>query len=414
MLRQVLAIVKKEMRTLLRRKSYWVWLIGFPLLLTLVLGFVFGREASSIHVNAGIINQDTSTAPISEIGNMSKMLIDESVSKTIIDDMNKTEVFKPVYVFNNVSEATEKLKNGELDAVMVIHQNFTWNIVMVQQANMTIYVDTSTDPTRYQTVLSVLNTFTRDLTKKITQGRVDVVNKYVPVENVTIVNDYMWAMSEPVGVEIVDTAVRKFRYVEWMLPGIVGLEAIFGGLLFSGTAIAVERERGHLRRIVVSPTSAWSILVGEMCVSLLRVSIAILVVVGVDMVIFNVYDLNWAPWITIPIVVLSALSASGLGLIISVISKTVETANGITSMATMILQFLIGSFIPISMLGPLEPIAKYLPWTIANDALRKVMVNPLYGYYSNVIPLITYLAVSTFAFLAIGAYLYKVTNKRYV
>jgi len=221
-------------------------------------------------------------------------------------------------------------------------------------------------------------------------------------------------MSEPVGVNTVDTAVRKFRYVEWMLPGIVGLEAIFGALLFSGTAIAMERERGHLRRIVVSPTSAWSMLVGEMCISLLRVAIAILVVVGVDIVVFNVYDLNWAPWITIPIVVLSALSASGLGLIISVISKTTETASGITSMLTMILQFLIGSYIPISMLGPLEPIAKYLPWTIANDALRKVMVNPLYGYYVSVAPLIAYLAVSTFAFLAIGAYLYKVTNKRYV
>lgn len=407
MLRQVLAIVKKEMITLSRSKSSWVWIIGFPLLLTMVLGFVFGPiagEEAAIHVNVGIVNQDTSTSPIPEI---------ESVSKTLIDQMNKTEVFKPVYIFSNVSEAVEKLKHGELDAVMVIHQNFTWNIVQVQQANMTIYLDSSTDPTRYKTVSSVINTFMRDLTKEITQKRADVVNEYVPAENLTIVTDYMWAMSEPVRVELIDTAVRKFRYVEWMLPGIVGLEAIFGGLLFSGTSIAMERERGHLRRMTVSPTSAWSMLVGEMCISLLRVAIAILVVVGVDMVVFNVYDLNWAPWITIPIIVLSALSASGLGLIISVISKTVETANGLTSMATMILQFLIGSFIPISMLGPLEPIAKYLPWTIANDALRKVMVNPLYGYYVSVAPLIAYLAVSTFAFLAIGAYLFKVTNKRY-
>jgi len=174
MLRQVLAIVKKEMLTLSRIKSYWVWLIGLPLLLTLVLGFVFGPlygEKASIHIYVGIINQDTSTSPIPEI---------ESVSETLINEMNKTEVFKPVYIFNNVSKAMEKLKHAELDAVMIIHQNFTYNIVTIRQANMTIYVDTSTDPTRYQMVSSVINTFTRDLTKKITQGRIDLSNHTYP------------------------------------------------------------------------------------------------------------------------------------------------------------------------------------------------------------------------------------------
>lgn len=261
MLRQVWAIVKKEMRILFRRKSNWFFLIGLPLGLTLVVGYVFGSlygEEASVHIDVGIINQDTSISPILEI---------ESVSETLIDEMNKTEVFKPIFLFNNVSKALEKLKRGELDAVMVIHQNFTWNIVMVKQANMTIYVDSSVDPQRYQVVKSVLSTFTGELTRKITQGRTDVVKPYISVlsvENQTFVIESMWAMSEPVGVEIIDTAVIKFRYVEWMLPGILGLEAIIGGLMFSGQSIAYERERGHLRRILVSPTSSWAILIGEM------------------------------------------------------------------------------------------------------------------------------------------------------
>ncbi|MFQ6086671.1 MAG: ABC transporter permease [Candidatus Bathyarchaeia archaeon] len=407
MLRQVLAIVKKDARILWRSKADWAVLIGFPLTLTLVVGFAIGSqyEEGSVHVNVGIVNQDTSTSPIPEVGN---------VSETLIADMNKTEVFKPVFTFNNVSQALEKLKFGELDAVMVIHQNFTWNIVMIHRTNMTIYVDTSTDPARYQMISSVLNTFTVDLTRKITQGRIDVVNQYVPADNQSIVSEYMWAMSEPVGVKIEDTAVRKFRYVEWMLPGILGLEAIFGGFAFSNATIAYERERGHLKRMMVSPTSSWAILVGEMFNSLLRVSVAFLVVLGVDIVVFNVYDLNWAPELTIPIIVLTTLNASALGLIISVISKKRSTASGIGNMMTIVLQFLIGSYIPVSQLGPLEPIARYLPWTMANEALRRVMVNPIYGGSINIGPLITYLAASTLAFLAIGAYLYKVTNKRYI
>lgn len=32
-----------------------------------------------------------------------------SVSETLIDEMNETEVFKPVYLFNNITEALEKL-----------------------------------------------------------------------------------------------------------------------------------------------------------------------------------------------------------------------------------------------------------------------------------------------------------------
>jgi len=411
MLRQVWAIVKKEMRILFRRKSNWIFLIGFPLGLTLVTGYVFGSlfpggQEAAIHIDVGIINQDTSISPIPEI---------ESVSKTLIGEMNKTEVFKPIYLFHNASEVLEKLKRGELDTVMVIHENFTWNIVTVKQANMTIYVDSSTDPQRYQVVKSVLNTFTAEVTRKITQGRIDVVKPYISVldpVNQTFVIESMWAMSEPIGMETIDTAVTKFRYVEWMLPGILGLEAIFGGLMFSGGAIAEERERGHLRRMLVSPTSSWAVLVGEMIWSLIRVSFAFIIVISVNIVVFNVYNINWAPQLVIPIIILATLSASGLGLIISVASKTSETASGLTNMATFILQFLVGSYLPTHMLGVLEPIAKYLPWSIANETLRRIMVN--YGYYTEIAPLIAYLTVVTFAFLAIGAYLYKVTNKRYV
>jgi len=94
------------------------------------------------------------------------------------------------------------MNRGQLDAVIVIHQNFTWNIVMIKQANMTIYVDSSTDPQRYQVVKSVLNTFTAEVTRKITQGRIDVVKPYISVldsVNQTFVIESMWAMSEPVG-----------------------------------------------------------------------------------------------------------------------------------------------------------------------------------------------------------------------
>jgi ABC-type multidrug transport system permease subunit len=410
MLRQVVAIVKKEMRILFRRKSNWFFLIGFPLGITLITGFAIGSlfdQNTSIHINVGIINQDTSLSPIPEI---------QSVPQTLIDEMNETEVFKPIYLFNNVSEALDKLKRAELDAVMVLHQNFTWNIVMIKQANMTIYVCSSADPQRYQIVKSVLNTFTSDVTRKITQGRIDVVKPYIiglSEYNQTFVIESMWAMSEPVGFETIDTAVIKFRYVEWMLPGILGLEAMFGGLMFSGTAIADERERGYLRRILVSPTSSWAILIGEMLWAVLRVFFALIIIVSVSIVVFNVYNINWAPQLSVPLIVLTTLSASGLGLIISVASKTVETASGLTNMLTFILQFIIGSYIPINVLPfPLGTIAQYLPWSIANEAMRKIMLN--YGSSANVAPLITYLAISTFAFLAIGAFLYKVTNKRYV
>lgn len=280
---------------------------------------------------------------------------------------------------------------------------------------MTIYVNSSVDPQRYQVVKSVLSTFTADLTREITQGRIDVVQPYISVlspDNQTFVIESMWAMSEPVAVEIIDTAVVKFRYVEWMLPGILGLEAIFGGLMFSGSAIAIERERGHLRRILVSPTSSWAILVGELLWSLIRVSFAFIIVITVNVVAFNVYNINWGPQLTIPILVLATLSASGLGLIISVVSKTLETANGSTNMLSIMLQFLIRSYIPTHMLGILAPVAKYLPWSIANEALRRIMVN--YGYYTDIAPLIAYLVGVTFAFLVIGAYLYNVTNRRYV
>jgi len=59
-LRQVWAIMKKEARRLWRDKSDWVTLIGFPLVLTLIVGYVFGSffagGGGAIHIKVGIVN----------------------------------------------------------------------------------------------------------------------------------------------------------------------------------------------------------------------------------------------------------------------------------------------------------------------------------------------------------------------
>jgi ABC-2 type transport system permease protein len=405
MWREVFAFFKKDMRRLWRNKSSWSIWIGLPLALTLILGFVFGQE-TVWKVDVGIVNHDTST--FEPYGN---------ISRAFIEAMNETDVFRPVYIYETVDEAVEQLKKGKLDAVVVIHENFTLNIVTVRQANITFYLD-KTDPNKSMLVSGALNSFLNEFSRVVTQERIKFIEPYLeplpeiaPI-NATLVVDAMWALSEPVGVKSVDVSVRRYTYVEWLLPGTVGLVALWSGFNWSAAVIAGERERGTLRRTLISPASGWCLLVGEMLTSVARVSVGVLVVVVVDVLVFGAYNLNWAPEITIPLVFLAAINASSLGLIFSVVGRTGESAQGMAMVFALPFQFFIGSFLPEHMLGPIQPFLKHFPLTVANAAVRKVMT---YGAtYLEILPLIAYLSAWTIAFLAIGTYLYKITQKRYI
>lgn len=317
MWREAFAFFKKDMCRLWRNKSWWSVWIGLPLALTLILGFIFGQEAVW-KVDVGIVNNDTSTAEEFGYG---------SISQAFVEAMNETSVFKPVYAYETVDEAVEQLKKGNLDAVVVIHQNFTLNIVTVRQANITFYLD-KTDPNKSMIVSGALNSFLNEFSRVVTQERIKFIEPYLsplpeiaPI-NATLVVDAMWALSEPVGVESVDVSIRRITYVEWLLPGTVGLVALWSGFNWSAQVIAGERERGTLRRVLISPASGWSLLVGEMLTSIARVFVGVLVVIAVDVLVFGAYNLNWAPEITIPLIFLAALNASSLGLIFSVVENS--------------------------------------------------------------------------------------------
>lgn len=407
MWREVFAFFKKDMRMLWRNKSWWAVWIGLPIALSLILGFVFGQEVMW-EVSVGVVNNDTSTAE--EFGY-------SSISETFIEGMNQTTVFEPVYAYETVDEAVEQLRKGDLDVVVVIHENLTLNVVTVQQANITFYVD-KTDPQKSRIVSGAINSFLNEFSRVVTQERINFIEPYleplpeIAPTNATLIVDAMWALSEPVGVESVDVSARRITYVEWMLPGTVGLIALWSGFNWSAQVIAGERERGTLRRTLISPASGWSLIVGEMVTSVARVSVGVFVVIAIDVLVFGAYNLNWAPEIVVPLIFLAAVNGSSLGLIFSVVGKTASGASGIAMMFSMPMQFFIGSFIPEEMFGPLWAVLKCFPMTVANDAIRKVMTYDV--AYLEVLPSILYLSAWTIAFLAIGTYLYRITQKRYV
>ena len=98
----------------------------------------------------------------------------------------------------------------------------------------------------------------------------------------------------------------------------------------------------------------------------------------------------------IPAIVLSvflgALSAIGLGLIISSLAKNVEAANSITVLISVPLQFFIGAFFPLSIMPePAQVFGEALPFTKLVSAMQDIMTKNL--PFEAVMTEIIYLAI---------------------
>ncbi|MEJ7811054.1 MAG: ABC transporter permease [Gemmatimonadaceae bacterium] len=177
-------------------------------------------------------------------------------------------------------------------------------------------------------------------------------------------------------VAVADTRVheRGSRYIDFVIPGLLGMNLMGSGIWGIGYGIVNARTKKLLKRLVATPMSRFQYLLSFLLFRLVLLLIEVLVLLGFGTLVFGV-PLRGGLGQLAAICLLSALAFGGLGLLVASRAKTIEAASGLMNLVMMPMWVASGVFFAASNFPKaVQPVIQALPLTAVNDALRANML----------------------------------------
>ena len=286
------------------------WVFVFPLLLALGLGIAFRNkpaDAVRVAIVAGIESQDAQSL----------------LARSPQHDLFKTQVL-------SADEARTGFRLGKFDVVI--------------EPDGKGELEYRYDPARPESVLAKAEV--NDALQSAA-GRKDVVAT-------TAVSS-----SEP-----------GSRYIDFLIPGLLGMNLMNSGLWGIGFALVDMRQRKLLKRFVGTPMRRGDFLLAIMTSRLLLmvIEIGLLLVFGV--LFFHMRVLGSVFSIAL-LGGLGSLTFGGVGLLTASRAQKIESISGLINLVMMPMWIFSGVFFSYERFpAAIHPLIKALPLTALNDALR--------------------------------------------
>lgn len=195
------------------------------------------------------------------------------------------------------------------------------------------------------------------------------------------------------------------RYVDWLFPGILGMNMMFSCLFGVGYVVLRYRKSGFLKRLNATPVTAFEFLTAQVLSRLaLILVVTTILYVGAGFAIG--FHSAGNPALLLLIAALGALSLIALGLTIAARFSSDELVGGLLNTLTWPMMLLSGVW--FSLEGSpdwIRFVAKLFPLTHILDAARAVMLDGA-GIVA-ILPQLIYLAATTLVFLAFGAWSFR-------
>jgi ABC-type multidrug transport system permease subunit len=164
------------------------------------------------------------------------------------------------------------------------------------------------------------------------------------------------------------------RYIDFLIPGLLGMNLMGTGIWGTGFAIVDMRQKKLLKRLLVTPMKRTNFLFAQMLSRFLFLvfEVAVITVFGVWAlgVPFRGSFLAFAFVCT-----LGALCFAGIGLLVASRSQTVEGVSGLMNFVMLPMWLLSGVFFSYENFPAVfHPLIRLLPLTALNDGLRGIML----------------------------------------
>ncbi|CAN5535633.1 ABC transporter permease [soil metagenome] len=180
--------------------------------------------------------------------------------------------------------------------------------------------------------------------------------------------------ADPVSVSERKVQEKGSRYIDFVVPGLLGMNIMGGGIWGLGFAIVEARRKGLLKRLVSTPMPRSHYLASFVLSRFVFLILEVIVVLGSTALLFGV-PVRGSLVQLLVVCVLSALAFGGLGLLIASRARTIEGASGLMNLAMMPMWVLSGVFFSSNNFPKVaQPFIQALPLTAAINALRATML----------------------------------------
>ena len=164
------------------------------------------------------------------------------------------------------------------------------------------------------------------------------------------------------------------RYIDFVVPGLLGMNLMGSAMWGLGFSIVDARQKKLLKRMVASPMPRWQFLASFLFSRLLLLIIEVVVFLGFSRLVFGV-PFRGSLWELALLCVLTSLSFSAIGLLVSSRARTMEAVSGLMNLVMLPMWILSGIFFSATRFpAAIQPLVRALPLTAAIDALRGNML----------------------------------------
>lgn len=301
-----------RLRLFYREPGAMFWTFGFPIVLTVVLGTAFRHRAPDPVAVA--VEMGTPQAERAYVALASQRGVD-------------VRRMAP-------RETPDALRTGRVSIVVVANEGGTTYRL---------------DPTRPESRLA------RAVTDDVLQRASGRMDTFLPrTESVT---------------------ARGSRYIDFLVPGLVGLGLMSTGLWGIGFSLAEMRAKKLLKRLLATPMRH-----GDFLFSFLLVRALLMACELPPILLFARYAFDVrieGSIVSLAIVALvGGLGFAVMGLLIASRAESPQVVSGIINVVSFPMYLCSGIFFPSSRFpDAIQPVVRALPLTALNDALRAVMID---------------------------------------
>jgi ABC-2 type transport system permease protein len=199
-------------------------------------------------------------------------------------------------------------------------------------------------------------------------------------------------------VQVVERKVteRGSRYIDFVLPGLLGMNLMGSGIWGIGFAIVDQRAKKLLKRFMATPMSRAEYLASFLFARLFFLILEVVVLLGFGVLVFGV-PMRGSVLTLAGICLLATLSFGAIGLLVSSRARTTEGVAGLMNLVMIPMWIFSGVFFSSSNFpDAVQPVIKLLPLTAVNNALRANMLEgaPLAGVSSEMLIIAGWLVLS--------------------
>jgi len=167
---------------------------------------------------------------------------------------------------------------------------------------------------------------------------------------------------------------RGSRYIDFLIPGLLGMNLMGTGMWGIGFHIVRARSTRLLKRLVATPMRKSHFLLSQISGRLVFLILEVMVILLFAHWAFGVPVRGSIATLAL-VCVLGSLTFGGLGLLVASRAKTTVGVSGLMNLAMVPMWICSGTFFSTARFpDAMQPFVQALPLTAVNDALRAVML----------------------------------------